>query len=245
MKKILFVLIFSLAITLSGQTLNRGIRLGAGATTVVIASGTGGGGGGGWVADEEFSSELSTATWGISTPISSANGGGVWISDGLMKVQSGGKAAMNLTDFNPQGIFRVIVGNFTAVTKFAFVPTQALHEGGFALQNFNRDKWCFFCKSWYNGNDIIYRRDYFGTGNQNSDYPTFTEENTIYLKLVKSAPTITTFYGSDGSSWTELTQPSPITSVATEPLLLWVGVWNDGYINNATASFDFVHITQP
>lgn len=212
----------------------------AGPINVTVSSGTS------ILWNDSFSaSQISTETWCLTQNIGASkitqNG------DGFLYLAGGGPADIYTSTFQPQGISRGIYGDFTVTTKMVFVPTENYQQAGLMACDFTTRN-STIIGTFYNnslGGINISRKDTVG----GTAYVTYSGNtmNPIYLKMVRSGTSFSTYYSSDGSTWTlndNTTKWSPPTS---DHVQLWV--YNihthTGGTSVATATFDYVNISRP
>jgi len=241
MKKMLVLCFVLLASMASAQLSGNGVVGLSGPLVQVVTSGTP------IIWDEQFSSDLSTSTWSITKWNAVDDGLGIVVSGGYLNIGAGKPGDVLWPSFKPTGISRIIHGDFTATTKVNFNAAENYQVAGIMAVSSDCQGTTSIAKAYDSGagGKIIYRRDMFGGNSYDSSKPAWTADD-YYLKLVRSGTSIATFYGSDGSSWTQLNPSTAWTISASDSVNLWLFAFhtNSGGAL-ATATFDFITITRP
>lgn len=233
MKKLLYIFVL-ISCVVSAQTF-QGVRF----SQPPVTGGTSGSAGLTW--DETFDLDyLATETWGLNRSVGKTKL--ITAGDGLLLIEGGGPVNNYGTDFNPQGIYRIIAGDFTATTKFSFAPTENYQTAGICVANGSGQDWMMVCKSMA----LAGRRDTVAGTSYDGTFSAFTATETIYLKVTRVGTTLAGYYGINGTDWTTAVNSSTkFTPHASDSAVLWlfnIHTTNGGV---ATATFDYFTVTRP
>lgn len=197
--------------------------------------------------EEPFDSDLATTTWAVNKWVGESNGLGITVSGGKLNIGAALAGTVLWPGFKPNGICRIVHGDFTATTKINFNAAENYQVAGMMAVSADCQGTTSIAKAFDSGvgGEILYRRDMHGGNYYDSTKPAWTADD-YYLKLVRSGTTIGTYYGSDGTNWTQLSTTASWTIGTNDSVNLWLFSFHtDAGGALATATFDFLNVTFP